>query len=72
MDARTAILYVYSNEAVTTDNGEGDMVDLAAHFLFTIRFEDRGNWRVIKSHQMSEKEVEARNAASEADDDAEE
>ena len=71
-DARTAMLYVYSNEAVTTKDGEGDMVDLAAHFLFTIRFDERGNWRVIKSHQMSAKEVEARNAASDGDNTLEE
>ena len=40
------------------------VVDLTADFLFTIRFDEQGNWKVIKSHQMSTKEVDARNAAS--------
>jgi hypothetical protein len=38
--------------------GEEENVDLTAHFLFTIRFDDHGNWKVIKSHRMSDKEVE--------------
>jgi len=71
-DARTAILYVFSNEAATAENGDGEMVDLAAHFLFTIRFDERGNWRVIRTHQMSEKEVEERNAPKDTDDAREE
>ena len=71
-DARTAILYVFLREAATPQNGDGETLDLAAHFLFTIRFDERGNWRVIKTHQMSRKEVKAWNASSERDDTVEE
>jgi hypothetical protein len=71
-DAHTAILYVYSIKTVTLKEGDDEMADLAAHFLFTIRFDDRGKWRVIKAHQMSAKEVKARDAASERDNKVEE
>jgi hypothetical protein len=33
---------------------------LEAAFLFTLKFDNAGNWKVIKAHQMSEKEVEKR------------
>jgi hypothetical protein len=29
-----------------------------AAFLFTLKFEDAGNWKNIKTHQMSKKELE--------------
>jgi len=31
--------------------------ELEAAFLFTLKF-DAGNWKIVKTHQMSEKEVE--------------
>ena len=65
-DARTAILYAYSSEAVTRQDGDGEMVDLAAHFLFTIRFDERGNWRVIESHKMSKKEIAEQTGSNQA------
>ena len=53
IDANTAILYTYSYWSV------GDMGDFKeAHFLFTLKFDTEGNWKIVKTHRMSEKEVE--------------
>jgi hypothetical protein len=41
-DASTAILYAASE----------------ASFLFTLKFDAEGNWKIVKTHQMSGKEVE--------------
>ena len=48
-DANTAILYVpcYDHSS-----------DLKTAFLFTLKFDDAGNWKIIKTHQMSKKELE--------------
>jgi hypothetical protein len=31
---------------------------LEAGLLFTLKFDDAGNWKIIKAHQMSKKELE--------------
>jgi len=31
---------------------------LEAGFLFTLKFDDARNWKIIKAHQMSKKELE--------------
>jgi hypothetical protein len=46
-DANTVILYAYS---------ERDGADAAA--LFTLKFDKAGNWKIVKMHRMSEKEIE--------------
>jgi hypothetical protein len=46
-DANTAIVYAYS-----------DWHELRAGFLFTLKFDESGNWKIIKTHQMSKKELE--------------
>jgi|SRR6266536_46667 len=48
-DANTAILYApcYHHSS-----------DLKTAFLFTLKFDDAGNWKIIKTHQMSKKELE--------------
>ncbi len=48
-DANTAILYAPCY---------GRSRDLKTAFLFTLEFDDAGNWKVIKTHQMSKKELE--------------
>jgi len=48
-DANTAILYAPCH---------GRSSDLPAAFLLTLRFDDVGNWKIIKAHQMSKKELE--------------
>jgi uncharacterized protein YecT (DUF1311 family) len=46
-DANTVILYAYSER----DEGE-------AATLFTLKFDEAGNWKIVKMHQMSKKELE--------------
>ncbi len=45
-DANTLLLYAYSED----ENGE-------AAALFTLKFDEAGNWKVVKMHRMSEKEL---------------
>ena len=52
-DSNTAILYA-SEEEVIAEEGFG------YHLLFTLRFDESGNCKIIKTHRMSEKEVEER------------
>jgi hypothetical protein len=47
-DANTAILHTYSDMAVSE-------TPISAHFLFTLKFDDAGNWKIIKTHRMSRK-----------------
>jgi uncharacterized protein YecT (DUF1311 family) len=50
-DANTVILYAYS---------EGNGGEAAA--LFTLKFDEAGNWKIVKTHQMSDKEIEKEDA----------
>src|SRR5437773_46618 len=52
IDANTAILYAYSQWFVGGDQG-----DLEANFLFTLKFDAKGNWKIVKTHQMSDQEI---------------
>jgi uncharacterized protein YecT (DUF1311 family) len=54
IDANTAILYAYSQWFLGGD--------LKANFLFTMKFDTEGNWKIVKTHQISEKEVEKEDA----------
>jgi hypothetical protein len=51
-DANTATLYAYSVWSV------GDVSDLGEHFLFTLKFDAKGNWKIVKTHQMSDGEID--------------
>jgi hypothetical protein len=51
-DANTAILYAYSSWSV------GDISDLETHFLFTLKFDAKDNWKIVKTHQMSDAEID--------------
>jgi hypothetical protein len=52
IDANTAIVYGY---AAWTGGGPQDS---EASFLFTLKFDDAGNWKIVKTHQMSKKELQ--------------
>jgi hypothetical protein len=54
----TAILCRSSSAAVRSENESDEKNYLEAAFLFTLKFDAEGNWKVVKTHQMSEKEVE--------------
>jgi hypothetical protein len=46
-DTNTLLLHAYSEE----ENGE-------AAALFTLKFDNAGNWKIVKMHRMSKKEIE--------------
>jgi len=52
-DAKTAILYAYS---VWVGSGSRSS---EASFLFTLKFDPEGSWKIVKTHQMSDKEVKS-------------
>ena len=53
-DTNSAVLYT---PCYRRTSGE-----LEAGFLFTLKFDDAGNWKIIKTHQMSDKEIEKEDA----------
>jgi hypothetical protein len=53
-DANTATLYARSS---------WDGSDTEAAFLFTVKFDEEGNWKIVKTHQMSKKEMENEDGA---------
>jgi uncharacterized protein YecT (DUF1311 family)/sugar lactone lactonase YvrE len=52
----TAILYCSSSAGVESKNEERSYLE--ATFLFTLKFDEGGNWKIIKTHRMSDKEIE--------------
>jgi hypothetical protein len=40
--------------------GEDHAKDLSRDFLFTLKFDDAGKWKIVKMRQLSEKEAEAK------------
>lgn len=51
-DPNTAILYAYSSWSA------GGISDLAEHFLFTLKFDAKGNWKIVKTHKMADAEID--------------
>jgi hypothetical protein len=51
-DSNTANLYAYSSWSA------GDISDLAEHFLFTLKFDAKGNWKIVKTHKMADAEID--------------
>jgi hypothetical protein len=58
VDSSTAILYAGLEEAVRENLDEA----FGAHFLVTLKFDEAGKWKIVKTHRMSDKEVENRDA----------
>ena len=54
----TAILYCSSSAAVRSENESDEKNYLEVAFLFTLKFDEAGNWKIVKTHQMSKKEIE--------------
>ena len=55
IDANTALLFAHESDFwQERDKAAG------AKLLVTIKFDDAGNWKIIKTHRMSEKKVEKR------------
>jgi sugar lactone lactonase YvrE len=60
-DSNTADLYASLQQVIALRDNPGEMFDgFGADLLFTLKFDEAGNWKIIKTHEMSEKEVEKR------------
>jgi len=63
VDSNTAILYASLRQVVARRDAPGEMDDgYGTDLLFTLKFDDAGNWKIIKTYQMSEKEIEKEDA----------
>jgi hypothetical protein len=53
-------LTIYSSLAMRVHRQDGEDVGegFGADVLFTLRFDEGGKWKIVKTHQMSEKEAE--------------
>jgi hypothetical protein len=61
VDPNTAILYASLRQVAARRDDPGEMSDgFGADLLFTLKFDEAGNWKIIKTHEMSEKEAEKR------------
>ena len=61
VDSNTAILYASLRQVAARRDDPGEMFDgFGADLLSTLKFDGAGNWKIIKTHEMSEKEVERR------------
>jgi len=61
LDSNTAIVHVSLRQVAARRDDPGEMFDgFGADLLFTLKFDEAGNWKIIKTHEMSEKEVETR------------
>jgi hypothetical protein len=54
VDSNTAILYASLHQVVR----ENPETRFDVEFLFTLKFDAQGNWKVVKSHQLSKKELQ--------------
>lgn len=56
LDASTLTMHVSMAEVLHRSNGEYVGPGFGSHLLVTLKFNDAGKWKVVKTHQMSEKE----------------
>jgi hypothetical protein len=57
-DANTASLYAYSIRSVPISKEGEETLDIEAYFLFTLKFDETGNWKIVKAHALSAEENE--------------
>ncbi len=60
LDSSNLIVYGSMAEVVHKDDGDYAGPGFGADLLLTFKFDDAGNWKIVKTHRMSEKEVEKR------------
>jgi hypothetical protein len=58
LDSSTLVVYASMAEVVHRYDGEYVGPGFGAGLLFTLKFDAVGNWKIVKTHRMSEKEVE--------------
>jgi hypothetical protein len=58
LDSNTAIVHTSLRQVAARRDAPGEMDNgYGADLLFTIKFDLSGNWKIVKTHRMSEKEV---------------
>lgn len=60
IDARTLVVYAEMWEVARTDGPDDADTTFTTDLLLTLKFDDSGGWKIIKTHEMSEKEVKQR------------
>jgi hypothetical protein len=59
LDPSTLILYASMREVVRKNNGEFVDFGYGADLLFTLKFDDAGKWKIVKTHEMTGKAAES-------------
>jgi hypothetical protein len=60
LDSSTLIVYASMAEVAHRYNGEYAGLNFGADLLVTLKFDTAGKWEIVKTHRMSDKEVEKR------------
>lgn len=63
IDSSTLVIYAFMAEAAHRSNGEYAGVRYGTDLLLTLRFDDSGAWKIIKTHEMSAKEVKTHSSS---------
>jgi hypothetical protein len=59
LDSNNATVYASLRQVAARRDDPGEMDDgYGTDLLFTLRFDDSGKWKIVKTHRMSDKEVE--------------
>jgi hypothetical protein len=64
LDSNTLIVYASMAEVVHRRDGEYVGPSYGADLLFTLKFDDAGNWKIIKTHEMTGKAAESPSLSS--------
>ncbi len=59
LDPDTMVLYISMREVVRRNDGEFVNFGYSADLLFTLKFGDTGNWKIVKAHEMTGKAAES-------------
>jgi hypothetical protein len=60
IDANTAIVYAASQQVAARRDAPGEISDsFGAELLLTLKFDDAGNWKIVKTHEMTGKAAES-------------
>jgi hypothetical protein len=60
LDSSTLVVYASMAEVVHRNDGEYVDPGFGTDLLLTLKFDTAGNWKIVKTHRMSEKEVKKR------------
>ena len=61
-DPSTLVVYAAMWEVAHRNDGSYAGASYGTDLLLTLKFDDSGGWKIIKTHEMSEKEVKQREA----------